>query len=231
MSGWRETVLDLMKVPHEPAPPPGGHTRIFRAAPNYFYFKLAVWIASQAMFVAGLVFVLFIVTQRTGPHFPRPVAIALTVLEAGGLVVVIARIVFGYPIVLLDYELRWYMISDRAIRIREGIITVREKTIALANVQNVSVKQGPLQRFFGIADVEVRTAGGGSGPRQHKKQTLADEMHVGHFRGVDNAAELRDIVMAAVRQRKDSGVGDPEEEDPATALVGELRAVRAMLER
>ena len=39
---------------------------------------------------------------------------------------------------------------------------VQEKTMTFSNVQNVSIRQGPMQRLFGIADLEVRTAGGGS---------------------------------------------------------------------
>ena len=39
---------------------------------------------------------------------------------------------------------------------------MHETTISFENVQNVEVRQGPLQRYFGIADVVVQTAGGGA---------------------------------------------------------------------
>ena len=43
-------------------------------------------------------------------------------------------------------------------------------TITHANVQNLRVVQGPLQRYFGIASLEVDTAGGGSAAKQARHQ-------------------------------------------------------------
>ena len=40
-------------------------------------------------------------------------------------------------------------------------------------------------------------------------------MHLGYFRGVDNAEEIRDLVLAQMRGMRDSGLGDPDE--PASA--------------
>jgi uncharacterized membrane protein YdbT with pleckstrin-like domain len=120
------------------------------------------------------------------------------------------------------------MLSDRAIRIREGIVTVREKTIALANVQNIAIRQGPLQRALGIADVEVKTAGGGSSESEGKKGG-SEPMHVAYFRGVDNAEEIRDLVREGVRVQKNAGLGDPDEVEPATgedAIAELLREAR-----
>ena len=35
----------------------------------------------------------------------------------------------------LDYELRWYVVTDRAARLREGILVLTEMTFTLVNVQ------------------------------------------------------------------------------------------------
>jgi uncharacterized membrane protein YdbT with pleckstrin-like domain len=127
------------------------------------------------------------------------------------------------------------MLSDRAIRIREGITTVREKTIVLANVQNLSIRQGPLQRLLGIADVEVKTAGGGGESSDGRgKKSMAEPLHVAYFRGVDNAEQIRDLVLEGVRRQKDAGLGDPDEpapRDDASAAVAEVLAeARALRE-
>ena len=89
-----------------------------------------------------------------------------------------------------------YMITDTSLRIREGLIVVRERTMTFANIQNLSICQGPLQRLLGIADLKVRTAGGGGGQGQGQGQaekTGSANMHLGYFRGVDNAAEIREL--------------------------------------
>jgi uncharacterized membrane protein YdbT with pleckstrin-like domain len=121
--------------------------------------------------------------------------------------------------VRLDYRYRWYMTTDTSLRIREGITTVRERTMTFANIQNLSLKQGPVQRLFGISDLQVRTAGGGgaeSSEESKKGHSEADNMHLGYFRGVDNAEEIRDLVLTQMRGMRDSGLGDPDE--PAAVL-------------
>jgi membrane protein YdbS with pleckstrin-like domain len=235
MSAWRDTVMKLLRVPAAPVPPPGGHVQTFRAAPNYFWFKCVQWAIGTALLVISVVAFDTMFVSTVASRAPRAIRWIFGALAIGGVVLVILRATFGWAVLRLDYELRWYMISDRAIRIREGILTVREKTIALANIQNTSIHQGPLQRLLGIADVEVRTAGGGSGESsgRGKGQQLGEPMHVGYFRGVDNAAQLRDIILAGVRKHRDSGLGDPEEEvhhlDPAERLLAETRALRELL--
>jgi uncharacterized membrane protein YdbT with pleckstrin-like domain len=103
-------------------------------------------------------------------------------------------------------------------------------TITFANIQNISVSQGPIQRALGIADLRVDTAGGGSLPPGHgASQTL----HTAWLRGINNAAEVRDLIQARVRRLKDSGLGDHEEgkggarPEPSGATVSALREVLA----
>ena len=36
-------------------------------------------------------------------------------------------------------------------------------------------------------------------------------MHTGVFHGVDNAAEIRDLILQRLRSFRDSGLGDPDE--------------------
>jgi uncharacterized membrane protein YdbT with pleckstrin-like domain len=232
---WRTGLLNLMRVPHDPTPPPGSPPRVFRAAPNYFKLRLLRWGVTQLFAILGIVVAIYFFKSQISPRVPKYVAWGITAGEVIGLVVLAFEATLGWLIVRLDYELRWYMLSDRAIRIREGITTVREKTVALANVQNIAVRQGPLQRLLGIADVEVNTAGGGGGSSEmEKKKPGAEPMHVAYFRGVDNAEEIRDLLREGVRRQRDAGLGDPDEvaETPdlhgaMDELLREARALRA----
>ena len=230
---WRESVLHLLRVPHDPEPPPGSPPRVFRAAPNFFTLRALRWALLRFLALMGLIAGLWFIELLNRAHIP-PLAIwLLRFAEVFGWVAFVFEAVVGWTILRLDYELRWYMLSDRAIRIREGIVSVREKTIALANVQNISIRQGPLQRALGIADVEVITAGGGgkSGDTDRKKGG-SEPMHVAYFRGVDNAAEIRDLVREGARKQKNAGLGDPDEvehSDVVADLLREARALRAAL--
>jgi membrane protein YdbS with pleckstrin-like domain len=207
-----ELVIRTMKVPPPPVPPPGaGRPIVFRAADNFFKLRLVEWSFKQlgALFglFAGLAFV------RQLPHWvDNPAIISLAYyMEIFGWITFIAQIPFTFAALQLDFKLRWYIVTDRTIRIREGIFTIREKTMALANIQNMSIKQGPLQRLLGVADVEVRTAGGGGGAAGQSSQHQGEAMHVGYFRGVSNAAEIRDLLREGIRRQRSSGLGDPDE--------------------
>ncbi|HEX2059792.1 MAG TPA: PH domain-containing protein, partial [Thermoanaerobaculia bacterium] len=199
---WRDTVLRIMRVPPTPAPPPGSPPRVFRAAPNFFKLRVLRWAVTQLLAVAGLLWALQFIRWVDRTDTPQFVIWLLQLGEVFGWIAFTFEFFFGWMLVRLDFELRWYMLSDRAIRIREGITTVREKTIALANIQNIAVRQGPLQRFLGIADVEVKTAGGGGGGSDMEaKAAGAEAMHVAYFRGVDNAEEIRDLLREGVRRQ------------------------------
>ena len=238
---WREPALRLLRVPPTPEPPPGSPPRVFRAAPNYFKLRLIRWALTQLAAITGLVWALFFIDWVRTTETPRAVVWFLQAGEIFGWIVFISELILGWTILQLDFEMRWYMLSDRAIRIREGIATVREKTVALANVQNIAIRQGPLQRLLGIADVEVKTAGGGGGKSSEIERRAggSEPMHVAYFRGVDNAEEIRDLVREGVRVQRNAGLGDPDEQEPtpndansaAAELLREARALRAAVSR
>jgi uncharacterized membrane protein YdbT with pleckstrin-like domain len=74
------------------------------------------------------------------------------------------------------------------------------------------VSQGPLQRILGLADVELRTAGGSeSAPSSHGGEGMGPNLHLAVFRGVDNAAEIRDLVRERMKHAQGAGLGDPDD--------------------
>jgi len=136
----------------------------------------------------------------------------LRLLEWGGIALFVLQIPVTYALVRLDYELRWYLVTDRSLRIRTGLTTVQEATMSFANLQQVVVTQGPLQRLLGLADVRVQSAGGGGDSHEQKG---GDSLHTGVFHGVDNASEVRDLILERLRVFRETGLGDPDE--PAAA--------------
>jgi len=133
-------------------------------------------------------------------------------LETFGIIALVIQMPVTYTMVRLDYEMRWYIVTDRSIRIREGVASVREMTMTFANVQNLAIEQGPVQRLLKISDLRVRTAGGGGGEHSDEEiEKLAGSLHIGYLRGVDNAKEIRDSILSRLRQLKDSGLGDPDD--------------------
>ncbi len=205
----------VLKIPPAPDPPAGspGSTRTFRGAPGLYRYQLVIWLGRQLAAAAGLFFGFMFLDAI--PEFPYDHL--LLYLEYFGVLTYLAALPVTFLMVHLDYQLRWYIVTDRSLRIREGLVHISEKTMSFSNIQNISVKQGPIQRLFGIADVEVRTAGGGSSaPGQEGRSA---DTHLGYFRGVDNAEEIRDTILARVRMLRDSGLGDPDAVDRPARLV------------
>src|SRR5688572_20328890 len=305
-----QTLLRLLRVPHEPTPPHGdpASLRVFRAGRNHLNLKLLGWGVTQLLAFAGIVFwvTVFIDVEATldarraaqtpamsmesiakeadaagqkaaasqrgkgwhrvralgwyggfkqflvgvmsnVPHRAWPI---LWVIKIIGILAYFAQLPVTYLIARMDYELRWYMVTDRSLRIRYGVWKISESTMSFANIQQVVVSQGPLQRLLGLADVKVQSAGGGSGGGNGAEHHAGGEdMHLGLFHSVTNAPEIRDLILDRLRRFRESGLGDPDEkptspsdssltQTTATAadtlaaareLLAEARALRASL--
>jgi membrane protein YdbS with pleckstrin-like domain len=234
MIHWlREKTLHLMKVPGEPQPPDGsaGSVRVFRSGRNYYRWRLALWFLANAAILILLAAALFALARpiKAGPPWSRYIAEALMALLATAFPV---SALFTFLQQRMNYELRWYVVTDRCLRIRSGILKVHEITTTFANIQEVRLSSGPLQKLLGLADVEVHSAGGGSGKG-------SSDSHVARFEGVDNASEIRDFILVRLRQYRDSGLGEKDHSLPsvfsegrqaaAQAVLTEVRALRAAL--
>jgi uncharacterized membrane protein YdbT with pleckstrin-like domain len=155
----------------------------------------------------------------------KPIIAAILVLM---IVMEVVLLVFSWFCVRIEYDLRTYVVTDRSLRVREGVIGVREMTVNFANIQNISVSQGPLQRFLGISDLRVDTAGGGGATARHG-QNISQNLHTAWFRGIENANQVRELIQDRLRHLKDSGLGDHEELHQPTAPSSDfLAALRGL---
>jgi len=123
---------------------------------------------------------------------------------------IIAPDIVAYVAIHLRYDATWYVMSERSLRIRRGIWILHEVTITFENVQNVSVTQGPVQRFFGIADVVVETAGARAASGEHG--TTIDNR--GIIEGIAGAEQIKDKILSKLRKSRTAGLGDEWENAP-----------------
>lgn len=234
MSAW---LLRLLRVPPEPTPPDGSpdSVLVFRAGRNYLRWRIAVWAASQAGLAVGAVLPLLILSK--GNQLPPVVFDLVAGLEALYLASLLVLIPVTYWMQKLNYELRWYIVTDRSLRIRSGIWAVEELTMTFANIQDLRITAGPLQGWLGLADLEVSSAGGGAAQGPHGASAHS---HGARFAGVENAAQIRDLIVERLRRYRDAGLGDghdphpvpasPTVESAAAELLREARALRAVVE-
>ncbi len=229
-------VLKVNEAP--PEVPLGENPEVFRASTKHLTYLLALWALRHA---AGTFAVLVSVGAGVAgllhdDHTGWAAALAAT-FSVGWLIVVVC----AYAAIRIDWEMRWYVLTDRSLRIREGIVLTREVTLTLANVQELKVMQGPIQRALGIMDLLVDTAGGASSPAARRGSIAG---HHGVLRGVDRGGDLKEKIAKRVQQRRGTGLGDADEHEhdhdvhdghdgaalppapPAADVVAALRDVR-----
>jgi membrane protein YdbS with pleckstrin-like domain len=195
-------IVALFRVPPEPPtlPSAGEAVRSLRPSPGYLrYLKFLFWVA----FLPGDI-VPFLIWVAVSTAFPIVGVILIVPL----VVVLIAPDVIAYVGLHLRFDTTWYVFTDRSLRIRRGIWVIHETTITFENVQNVEVAQGPLQRYFGIADVIVQTAGGGAARKTSHGSEKSSSAHVGILQGLDDAHAVRDLILDRVRRNRTTGLGD-----------------------
>jgi uncharacterized membrane protein YdbT with pleckstrin-like domain len=220
MYDWlKGLLLRALRVPPEPEPPRGtpGSLEVFRASENYYRYRRIVWLLVQALvvlsFLAAMAPTGFVALSHTDST-AQTVALLVEFLLFG---VYLLQAVVSYLTIKLDYEMRWYMVTDGSLRIREGVWHVREMTMTFVNIQNLSISQGPVQRIFRIADLKVQTAGGGGAAPS--AQAGHQQMHIGFFRGIADAERVRDLILPRLRQAKDAGLGEPDDVDARPRLA------------
>jgi membrane protein YdbS with pleckstrin-like domain len=205
------SVVALFRVPDHPPtlPAQGEAVRSIRPAPGFLrYLKLFFWL----LLIPGdiIPIVAWIAIAVASP--PLGAALALPFL-----VLVVAPDVIAYVAIHLRYDTTWYVLTDRSLRIRRGIVVIHEITISFENVQNVEVRQGPVQRYFGVADVIVQTAGGGASHGKDGGASLG--AHAGILQGLDDAAAVRDVILDRVRRSRSAGLGDERRGAPAASAA------------
>lgn len=213
ISLFRNMVVRLLRVPPEPPAPFGDEQSllVFRASPRYFQYLLITWFLGRGIgAVAGIVVLIAFSGAILGGVKDDFLRVLLIGLELLGVLLFVVQSILSLAMLRLDYEMRWYKVTDRSLRIREGIWFVREMTMTFANIQNMSITQGPIQRLLGISDLQVQTAGGGGSipGQQHQQQPGVFPMHIGVLRGVDNAEHIREKIRERLKHLKDSGLGD-----------------------
>jgi uncharacterized membrane protein YdbT with pleckstrin-like domain len=81
--------------------------------------------------------------------------IVRALLTGPGLIVLLPYLYFRY------HTLR-YTFDEEGIHMRVGILFRREVNLTYARIQDIHLRSGLLQRWFGLADIQIQTASGSS---------------------------------------------------------------------
>ena len=220
-------LMALLRVPRTPPElpvAPGETVEAFHPAPGYLRYKRLGMHVFLALLLLGLGVGALVAAAAKGP--------GLALLVGGaGIAIWLVLAVIGHVWIRLLYDTTWYVMNQRSVRLRTGILLVVEQTFTFENVQNVKVTQGPIQRYFGIADVVLDTAGGGGATGQNAEAVQFFSAHRGLLFGLDAAEQVRDLILSRMGRQTGAGLGEevaPYAPGPTWALehVRKLREIR-----
>ncbi|MFT3710515.1 MAG: PH domain-containing protein [Archangium sp.] len=206
--------LPLMKINFTPPHLPEGSSLVRTLKPTQKWLGYT-YLSTLLRFLQPFIFTGIAVV----PLFAKLKGWAL-VGAAVALIVEIVSVAFALVAARVDFELRHYLVGDRSLRVAQGAWTREEVTLSYANVQNIEVTQGPLERVFGFKSLTISTAGADTTPG-------AQNSHLVTLVGLENADEVRELILGMLRQQKDTGIGDHHVPAAKTALpIERLREIR-----
>jgi membrane protein YdbS with pleckstrin-like domain len=211
----RPIFLPLLKLKLEPPHLPEGSSlvRHLRPAPSWLAYRyLQTLFGLLNQFIGVGVLGVILVMRLGSAGVVLAVVLAVVELFVIGLALVTTRV---------DYDLRHYLVGDRSLRVAQGAWRREEVTLSYANVQNIEVLQGPLERLFGVKSLIVSTAGSDASP-----QNPASNSHLVTMVGLENADEVRALILGMLHHQKDSGLGEPTARTDAGLDPVLLRQVR-----
>ncbi len=199
-------------------------SQTFKPSSKYLVkLRAIVTIVAGLVFLSGILLGLLISFDRSAGIGGGMLAILITTaLDAA----------WWLPAMLLTgpyYNSLSYEIQDDEVIMRVGVVTKSVKHVPYRTVTNITVKQGILDRVFGLGTLNIQTAG-------MSGTTGAEES----LEGLENVQEVYDLVATELRRFRGSmapTAADAEGElvaAPAEALdaiLAEVRAIRTSLEK
>lgn len=126
-----------------------GYLRLRPACKKAMYIKNAIRMAVLVA-IAVLVFVFF--RDGLDTWYESTLILAIALLAIIGICLAVSPIVF--------YRHYRYRIDDDKLEIRRGVVTITHVLVPIERIHQVEVAKGPINRMFGLANVNVTTAGG-----------------------------------------------------------------------
>lgn len=138
-------------------------------------------------------------------------------------------LVVTLPFFFFRYRTLRYRFDEEGIHMRVGVLFRREVNLTYARIQDIHLQSGVIQRWLGLADIQIQTAAGSS----------SAELVIEGFKEFE---AIRDFLYMRMRGAKGEPVKTPVPQEPAVAtddesasllldIRDELRRTRELLEQ
>jgi putative membrane protein len=163
---------------------------------------------------------------------PHPRLMTLYILRAflsGPLVV------FSFPYLFFRYHTLRYKFDAEGIHMRWGLLFRRQINLTYARIQDIHLTSGLLQRWLGLADLNIQTASGSSGAEMSiegllEYEAVRDYLYT-RMRGYRQQGGAVAAGAAGAGAAIAPAAGDPRVMELLGQVVAEMRATRMALEK
>lgn len=153
-------------------------------------------------------------------------------------------LIAAFPYYYFRYHTLRYRFDEEGIHMRVGFLFRREINLTYARIQDIHLRSGFIQRWLGLANVEVQTASGSSSAELviegFKEYEIIRDFLYSRMRGVrDHSREAGAALetpgpASGARAAGDAGIspaGDAELVPLLSAIRDELRSIRELLQK
>ncbi|MEO8350371.1 MAG: PH domain-containing protein [Chthoniobacteraceae bacterium] len=126
-------------------------------------------------------------------------------------------IFFTLPYFYFRYQTLRYRFDEEGVHMKVGILFRREVNLTYARIQDIHLRSGFIQRWLGLADVQIQTASGNAGA----------ELVIEGFKQFD---AIRDFLYSKMRGSRNERLVAPVAANPAGAEGEPQEAATLLLE-
>ena len=148
---------------------------------------------------------------KTYIHASVILTMAITIF---GIVLIPVWLIAGSYYLNRYFDNLYCELTTRALHFKKGVLFTTERTVPLDKIQDLTFKEGPLLRYFGLSSLMIETAG-------NSAASMADMKLI----GIIDAPEFRQMVLEQrdeITYNRSSDSGTTDIEHPLMPLLKEI---------
>ena len=148
---------------------------------------------------------------KTYIHASVILTMAITIF---GIVLIPVWLIAGSYYLNRYFDNLYCELTTRALHFKKGVLFTTERTVPLDKIQDLTFKEGPLLRYFGLSSLMIETAG-------NSAARMADMKLI----GIIDAPEFRQMVLEQrdeITYNRSSDSGTTDIEHPLMPLLKEI---------
>ena len=113
------------------------------------------WLINRVIFLS-IILIGYVCSFIFIPKDIFPLWLGIIILES---ILVLLQVIYAFVFPSIQYKKYLYLVKDDEIVFYRGVIFIDSCVIPTVQIQDVGFSQGPVQLIFGLATLEISTAG------------------------------------------------------------------------